>query len=111
MTNMCLDIQPWLKLFPKIRPKLATVSINLCAPFFREMFRFFGGITVGKESLLNHLCTSNSPEDPINRDGFTSNAIGIVVGGGKEILYSRPGKYDILLKNRKGFIKLALETG
>lgn len=108
---MCLDIQPWLQLYPKIRPKVATLNINLCALFFRDICRFSGVISVKKESLLNHLYTSNNPKDPNNNDGFTSNAVAITVGGAREVIYSRPRRYVLLLKNRKGFVKLALETG
>lgn len=44
-------------------------------------------------------------------DGYTSNAVALVVGGAQEAFNSRPGNYRIYLKNRKGFIKIALETG
>lgn len=111
MTNLSLDIQPWLQLYPKIRPKLATLDSNLYVPFLREFLRFAGLISVTKESLLNHLCSSNDPKDPINRDGFTSNVVAVIVGGAEEAMYSRPGNYVLVLKNRKGFVKLALQTG
>lgn len=44
-------------------------------------------------------------------DGFTSNAVVLVVGGAQEALNARPGCYRICIKNRKGFVKIALETG
>lgn len=44
-------------------------------------------------------------------DGFTSNAVVLVVGGAQEALNARPGCYKIFIKKRKGFIKIALETG
>lgn len=44
-------------------------------------------------------------------DGFTSNAVVLIVGGAQEALNARPGCYKICIKNRKGFIKIALETG
>lgn len=34
-----------------------------------------------------------------------------MVGGAQEALNSRPGIYRIILKKRKGFVKLALQTG
>lgn len=39
------------------------------------------------------------------------NAAVIVVGGAEEALQARPGNYDITLKNRKGFVKMAIRTG
>lgn len=108
---MCLDIQPWLQLFPNIRPKLAAINFHQYSPFFRELYRFSGVIAVEKQSLLNHLCATNDPKDPINQDGFTSNAVAIIIGGIEEMLYARPRNYVLVLKNRKGFVKLALQTG
>jgi 2-acylglycerol O-acyltransferase 2 len=35
----------------------------------------------------------------------------IAVGGSQEVLNARPGSYQLVLKNRKGFIKLAIVTG
>ena len=39
------------------------------------------------------------------------NAAVIVVGGAAESLDARPGSYTLTLKNRKGFARLALQTG
>lgn len=35
----------------------------------------------------------------------------IVLGGGSESLLARPGRYDLILRRRRGFVKLALQTG
>lgn len=35
----------------------------------------------------------------------------LMVGGAQEALNSRPGLYQLVLKKRKGFIKIALKTG
>lgn len=35
----------------------------------------------------------------------------IAVGGSREVSFARPGNYEIYLNNRKGFIKVAIETG
>lgn len=63
------------------------------------------------KSLITGLTQSNDPNDIKNADGFTSNAVIVLVGGAKEAFYSRPGNYQIILKSRKGFIKIALKTG
>ena len=39
------------------------------------------------------------------------NAAIIVVGGAEEALEARPGNYNLKLKNRKGFIKMAIKNG
>jgi len=55
----------------------------------------------------------------VNRDSIdyilskngSGNAIIIVVGGAAESLNCTPGKNSVTLKNRKGFVKLALRHG
>lgn len=39
------------------------------------------------------------------------NALAIIVGGAQEALDARPGSYTLLLKNRKGFVRLAIRHG
>ena len=41
----------------------------------------------------------------------TGNAAIVVVGGAEEALEAHPGSYNITLKKRKGFVKLAIKTG
>lgn len=39
------------------------------------------------------------------------NAAAIVVGGAEESLEAHPGTYNVKIKHRKGFVKMALQTG
>lgn len=41
----------------------------------------------------------------------TGNAVVITVGGAAESLDCTPGVHCVTLKNRKGFVKLALQQG
>lgn len=41
----------------------------------------------------------------------TGNAAIIVVGGVEEALEAKPGTYNIVLAKRKGFVKIAIQTG
>lgn len=38
-------------------------------------------------------------------------AVIIMVGGAQESLYAIPGKHSLILRNRKGFVRLALRHG
>lgn len=59
-----------------------------------------GGCSASRESLLYLL-----------NDKTQHRAVGVVVGGAAEAFYCRPGPYRVILKKRKGFIRIALETG
>lgn len=63
------------------------------------------------KSLNNILSQSNSKSDPKNQDGYSSNAVVVMVGGAQESLHSRPDNYVFVLKKRKGFVKIALRNG
>ncbi|EDW46808.1 diacylglycerol O-acyltransferase 2 isoform X2 [Drosophila sechellia] len=109
--NMGLDISKWLKLFPQVRPKVATLDQNFLTPIVRGLLRSWGLVSVSKDALVYLLTKSNDPKHQDNRDGFTSNAVAILVGGAQEALDSHPGQYILTLKNRKGFVKMAIRTG
>lgn len=109
--NMAFDISVWFKLFPQVRPKVATLDQHFYTPFLRHFIRWWGLISVSKESLMYYLNKSNDPQHPDNRDGFTSNAVAILVGGAQEALDSNPGEYILTLRKRKGFVKMAVRTG
>ncbi|KAH8306795.1 hypothetical protein KR059_003276 [Drosophila kikkawai] len=109
--NMCMDIARWLDLFPKVRPKAATLDHHFKTPILREIVRCWGMVSVSKESLVYLLSKSNDPKHKDNQDGFTSNAVAILVGGAQEAMDSYPGQYILTLKNRKGFVKMAIRTG
>ncbi|KAI8037106.1 diacylglycerol O-acyltransferase 2 [Drosophila gunungcola] len=109
--NMGVDISKWLELFPQVRPKVATLDQNFLTPIGRGLLRAWGLVSVSKEALVYLLTKSNDPKHKDNRDGFTSNAVAILVGGAQEALDSHPGKYILTLKDRKGFVKMAIRTG
>ncbi|KAK5649595.1 hypothetical protein RI129_000624 [Pyrocoelia pectoralis] len=88
------------KLFPKFTPYGITLKIGFLSPFYREFLYSLGLCSANSESikwLLN------------KKEG--GNLVFISVGGAAEAMYSKPQQYILVLKNRKGFVKLALETG
>ncbi|XP_055844054.1 2-acylglycerol O-acyltransferase 2-like [Episyrphus balteatus] len=110
-TNMCSDISKWNDLFPKVRVHLATLAVHFNSPIWREIIQSWGMVSASKSCLLKNLTTSNDPDDPVNRDGYSASAVGILIGGAEEALDARPGSYTLTLKNRKGFIRVAMESG
>lgn len=109
--NFVSDYSNFRDLFPGIRPRLCTLNFHFFVPVFREVALGWGLMSAKKKSILNALTQSHDSEATCNRDGRTANAVGIVVGGAQEALLSRPGSYRLILKKRKGFCKIALETG
>ncbi|KAM7344416.1 2-acylglycerol O-acyltransferase 2-like [Cochliomyia hominivorax] len=109
--NASNNIGKWLQLFPGIRPKIATLDMNFYLPFMRELCRLWGLVSCSKESLTHYLTKSNDPKHEENKDGFTSTAVIVLVGGAQEALYAHPRNYVLQLKNRKGFVKIAIRTG
>lgn len=76
------------------------ISVIFKFPLWRD-FTMAGGVCdVSKES-ITHILTKQG----------TGNATVIAIGGAAESLDARPGSYTLTLKNRKGFAKMALQTG
>ncbi|KAI5307882.1 diacylglycerol O-acyltransferase 1 [Ascosphaera atra] len=93
------------KLFPGITNTLLTLDTNFRLPFYREYALSLGLGSVSRESCENIL----------SRGGFDGEGMGravtIVVGGARESLEAQPHNLRLILKRRKGFVKLAVRTG
>ncbi|KAL8901626.1 MAG: hypothetical protein Q9192_000444 [Flavoplaca navasiana] len=93
-------------LFPGITNTLLTLDSNFRVPFYRDYALAMGLASVSRESCENIL-TKGGP----NGEGM-GRAITIVVGGARESLDAQPHSHlRLVLKRRKGFIKLAIRTG
>jgi 2-acylglycerol O-acyltransferase 2 len=87
------------KLFPGINVHLLTLASNFKIPFYGIWLAALGVCDASKESIRYIL--GSGP----------GNACTLVLGGAKESLDAHPGSYTLTLKDRKGFVKLALESG
>lgn len=70
-------------------------------PFLREFFLSHGACVASSES-LDHLLSG--------KEGM-GNAVGVFVGGAREVFLSEPRTCRLILKNRFGFIRKALKHG
>ncbi|KAJ5475067.1 Diacylglycerol O-acyltransferase 2A [Penicillium diatomitis] len=93
------------KLFPGITNTLLTLDSNFRIPFYREYAMAMGLASVSRESCENILNKGGANGEGMGR------AITIVVGGARESLNAQPSTLRLVLKRRKGFIKLAIRTG
>ncbi|XP_064000284.1 2-acylglycerol O-acyltransferase 2 [Pogoniulus pusillus] len=98
--NFCTGASDFSTLFPGITPHLMMLSLWFRIPFFRDYLMSGGLVSSEKESASYVL---KKPEG--------GNALTIIVGGAQEALDARPGSCTLLLKNRKGFVRLAIQHG
>lgn len=87
----------WSKLFPGIPICVLTLINQFFVPVYRDYLLALGISSAARGNILKILEQNHS--------------VAIVVGGAQEALLSRPGGNDIVLEKRKGFVKLALESG
>ncbi|KAK9884501.1 hypothetical protein WA026_007342 [Henosepilachna vigintioctopunctata] len=88
------------KSFPNHKVHMNTLRTNFFVPILRELTLSIGGISSSKRS-LNYILSKP--------DG--GNITALVIGGAQEAFYNKPGHYILVLKNRKGFVKVALQNG
>ncbi|CCK71313.1 diacylglycerol O-acyltransferase KNAG_0G02570 [Huiozyma naganishii CBS 8797] len=87
----------WSRLFPGICTSLLTLVTQFHIPFYRDYLLALGICSVSRKNALKVLADGQS--------------ICIVVGGVRESLLGSDDAFELILNKRKGFIKLALETG
>ncbi|KAF1920179.1 diacylglycerol acyltransferase-domain-containing protein [Ampelomyces quisqualis] len=93
------------QLFPGITNALLTLDSNFRYPVYREYALRLGMASVSRESCQNILSKGGQNGEGMGR------AITIVVGGARESLDARPGTTRLVLRRRKGFVKMAIRTG
>ncbi|KAF1945379.1 diacylglycerol O-acyltransferase 2A [Clathrospora elynae] len=93
------------QLFPGITNSLLTLDSNFRYPIYREYALRLGMASVSRESCENILSKGGPNGEGMGR------AITIVVGGARESLDARPGTIKLVLRRRKGFVKMAIRTG
>ncbi|KAL3081371.1 hypothetical protein niasHT_039848 [Heterodera trifolii] len=88
------------RLFPGIKMHPVTLGMNFWIPFRREFILALRIISSDRES-INYVLS-------LPKEG---NAVGMAPGGAAEALEAHPGSHRLILANRKGFIKLAIQNG
>lgn len=92
-------------LYPGITNTLLTLEANFRVPFYRDYALALGLASVSRESIENILSKGGHNGEGMGR------AVTIVIGGARESLDARPGTLRLVLKSRKGFVKLAIRQG
>ncbi|GAX78020.1 hypothetical protein CEUSTIGMA_g5462.t1 [Chlamydomonas eustigma] len=97
--NFATEATGFSELFPGIQLRCLTLDANFLAPVIREYCLMCGLRSAGRRSIRTILSS-----------GF-GNSVFLVPGGAAEALLAAPGTCDVLLAKRKGFVKMAIETG
>jgi hypothetical protein len=82
-----------------------TLESNFRYPIYREYALRLGMASVSRESCENILSKGGQNGEGMGR------AITIVVGGARESLDAKPCTIRLVLRRRKGFVKMAIRTG
>jgi len=93
------------QMFPGITNTLLTLDSNFRVPLYRDYALRMGLASVSRESCENILSHGGPNGEGMGR------AITIVIGGARESLDAKPYTLRLVLKRRKGFVKLAIRTG
>jgi len=101
----CTEALGFSTLFPGITNTLLTLDSNFRIPLYREYILHMGLASVSRASCENLLSRGGRNAAGMGR------AITIVVGGARESLETRPGTLRLVLRRRKGFVKLAVRAG
>lgn len=95
-----LDSEKYRQIFPHHQARSATLTQHFIVPFFRELVLSVGGVCCSREGISYLL---SKPEG--------GHVVLLIPGGVSESYLSKPGVYKVILKSRKGFVKLALKHG
>ncbi|CAF1060120.1 unnamed protein product [Adineta ricciae] len=99
--NFGTDATHFSALFPNIRPHLMLLQLQFLFPFTREILLRLGACCVSKESCEYFLRGNHG----------TGHALVIIIGGAREMYFTKANTMKLYLKNRKGFVTLALKHG
>jgi len=128
--NFCTEATGFRQLFPGITNTLLTLEQSFTIPFNREYLLAMGLASVSKQSCEALLRGEGIPRTEPGRSLFRpttwfaggasaeganvpegGRAITIVIGGARESLEAQPGTMKLVLKKRRGFLKLAIREG
>ena len=93
------------RLFPGITNSFLTLDSNFRVPLYREYILFLGMGGVSRSSCQNLLSRGGHDGRGMGR------AITIAIGGARESLLATPGTMRLILRDRKGFVTLAIQQG
>ncbi|KAF7122627.1 hypothetical protein CNMCM5793_000652 [Aspergillus hiratsukae] len=102
---LAADAVGFSDLFPGITNTLLMKDDSFYQPLYREYLLSAGVSGVSRSSCIRHLTRGGHDGQGMGR------AITITVGGSREYNIARPGTMEVVIRIRKGFVRVAVETG
>ncbi|XP_055349640.1 2-acylglycerol O-acyltransferase 3-like [Paramacrobiotus metropolitanus] len=96
--NFATEATGFSQIFLGIKPHLLTLRGCHWTPIYRELLRYCGASDASPENIAYIL----------QKKG---NMVILVVGGSKESFHTDPESVNLVLRNRKGFVRMALKHG
>jgi len=87
----------WDKLFPGIELRGLAASSNFWVPLWRDIYLWLGYIDASASVAYKALNKGHS--------------LVVLPGGEQEMMLAKPGDHSVVLKNRMGFVRLAIQSG
>ncbi|KAF4207017.1 hypothetical protein CNMCM8927_004112 [Aspergillus lentulus] len=103
--TLAADAAGFSDLFPGITNTLLMKDEAFYQPLYREFLLSSGISGVSRSSCIRHLTRGGHDGQGMGR------AITITVGGSREYNIARPGTMGVVIRIRKGFVRVAVETG
>lgn len=103
--NFATESTSFSEKFPNIKPHLLTLSQTARFPFWREFSVSLGMLSCSEKSIK---CILENETEPVKEKG---QAACLLIGGLSEQYLSAQNEYNMFIKTRKGFVRIALETG
>lgn len=98
-SNFATEATGFSEQFPGLTIWPMTMPVVFSAPVMREWFMLLGARSVTTKGCRGVLSLGSG------------HSIALVPGGTRDMLEARPGEAKTAILNRKGFVRLALETG
>ncbi|KAH2839825.1 hypothetical protein ACP6JD_005507 [Aspergillus fumigatus] len=103
--TLAADAAAFSDLFPGVTNTLLMKDEAFYQPIYREYLLSTGVSGVSHSSCIRHLTRAGHDGQGMGR------AITITVGGSREYNIARPGTMCVVVRIRKGFVRVAVETG
>lgn len=91
------------KQFPQLTSYMITLKIQFLIPFYRDILLALGYCSSSAKS-IEYLLRKRENQT-------TGNVVALMIGGTEEMLFAKPGTMTLIIRKRRGFIRLALKNG